>query len=125
MKIISIAILVLLIYVATSAVFFSANLLWMACGVFVYGQALMWLAVHQELHRLRAFLRLSIARAMRLSLGLYVAAGALAAIGAVITLHPVFAAFVVWGASGWMWLNGYALKLTWNEPEPSLPADGS
>lgn len=89
----------------SSAGFFTA-----ALAVFMYGHALWWIALDRRLARLRAVVRLPTARALRLCIVANVVAGALAATGAMVTLHPVFAAVVVVFAAVWITFWGWAFK---------------
>lgn len=93
-----------------------------ALAVFMYGQAFLWIALDRRLSRIRLASRLRSSRAFRLHIAANMVAGGLGALGAITTLHPVFAAIIVWLVVCWVLLMAWLYRLTARETWPDLQA---
>jgi hypothetical protein len=116
------ALVLVKLLIGTLGLLLADNWLWVGLAMFMYGMALRVLAFDPWLSGVRHAIRLSTMRAFRISMSLYILAGALAVIGAIASLEPALAAFVVAGGAGWMTIWSWALRRSWNEPEPELSA---
>jgi hypothetical protein len=91
-------------------------------AVFMYGQAFLWIALDRRLSRIRLATRFGSSRAFRLHIAANMVAGGLGALGAITTLHPVFAAIIVWFVVCWVLLMAWLYRLTARETWPHLQA---
>lgn len=106
-----IAMVLLLITVATYLIGHSPSWFMAALGFLMYGEALRWISWQSYFSAIRRGLRLSQMGAMRLRAMTHVLAGGLFLIGAITSFRLAFAAIVAVVALSWMWLQGYVV---WN-----------